>query len=134
VIAATLVQRAPYSTGRLRAILDETAPVDLKLKVELTLGHSWCRPTCPIVTRVYKAADLGPPILVLSISNALARQHVIPNTADLRAGSDGAAQYRSPRLGIIVKTKRVPPVTNSKGEVVRPGEQQLLLTLASHRT
>ena len=52
--AGWLFDHAPPSTGRLVAILD-----DLKLDGVRALsthreGHSWCRPTCPSVTRTYQ--------------------------------------------------------------------------------
>lgn len=50
-----LVDHAPLSHGRLR---DRVAAIHLqfvKVVSEHDTGHSWCRPTCPEITRVYEA-------------------------------------------------------------------------------
>lgn len=62
VITPVLVASAPWSTGELEAQLDR---LDLPFAEQISQhesGHSWCQPTCPVVTRVYR----GPAINALA--------------------------------------------------------------------
>jgi hypothetical protein len=55
VVGAVLVDAAPPSRGALRADLDEVRLDFYEVLSEQAAGHSTCRPSCPSVTRVYRA-------------------------------------------------------------------------------
>jgi hypothetical protein len=55
VLASVLIDAAPPSRGALVARLDGIRLDFYEVLSERRTGHSWCRPTCPSVTRVYRA-------------------------------------------------------------------------------
>ncbi|MBA3655408.1 MAG: hypothetical protein H0W70_14590 [Actinobacteria bacterium] len=50
-----LVDHAPLSKARLRGEIDAIHLQFVRKLSETSAGHSWCRPTCPEVERVYRA-------------------------------------------------------------------------------
>jgi hypothetical protein len=55
VLGAVLVDAAPPSRGTLATELDAIRLDFYEVLSEQQQGHSWCRPTCPSVTRLYRA-------------------------------------------------------------------------------
>ena len=87
VLTPVLAARAPWSTGRITAELDR---VELPFADELRTsrsGHSWCRPTCPVVERVYLGPAVNPGAAGQDVAAALAAAGLI----DHRLGADTAS-------------------------------------------
>lgn len=76
VISGLLVDMAPPSRGRLADQLDRLELTNLRVLGQASSGHSWCRPTCPVVERRYLASvgDRRGPLLDLAF--ALERRHL----------------------------------------------------------
>jgi hypothetical protein len=72
-ITARLVAVAPPSHGQLADRLDGLSLPFFEQISERKSGHSWCRPHCPHVTRVYDAPDTAPFAALHSVSLALSR-------------------------------------------------------------
>jgi hypothetical protein len=69
-----LVQRAPLSAGMLRSRMDKVEiPFATKLG-ERESGHSWCRPTCPVVSRAYRLPSTADGPAMIAVGSALARE------------------------------------------------------------
>jgi hypothetical protein len=71
VLAAVLVDRAPLSTGRLRAAADDIHLPYHRLVTERARGNSRCAP-CPSIERRYRGPDLIPEAALIEVSGALA--------------------------------------------------------------
>ena len=57
VASSWLVDHAPLSAPRVRAQVARLEPPFARRLTQRTSGHSWCRPTCPIVERTYRMPD-----------------------------------------------------------------------------
>jgi hypothetical protein len=80
LLSGTLATRAPWSTGRLESALDDLDGLDgfEVLSTEHT-GHSWCRPDCPKVTRVWRAPNVEASAAVRQMSVALSGVDLAPD-------------------------------------------------------
>lgn len=68
LVTPILVAAAPWSTGELEAQLDRLRLPFAEQVSQHESGHSWCQPTCPVVTRTY----LGPAINAPAAANEVA--------------------------------------------------------------
>ena len=103
VLGALLVDAAPPSTGVLAAELDGIRLDFYEVLSEQREGHTWCRPSCPSVTRVYRA----------------------PNTSDRANSATVVAGLRGAGL-VTVPDRFVPPTQLTIRRTV--GERRLEVT------
>jgi hypothetical protein len=103
VLGAVLVDAAPPSSGVLSAELDGIRLDFYEVLTERREGHSWCRPSCPSVTRVYRA----------------------PNTSDRANSATVVAGLRGAGL-VTVPDRFVPPTRLAVRRTV--GERRLEVT------
>ena len=71
VLTGWLGQHAPPSKGALGDILDEAEFAFWDEVDEKASGHSWCRPTCPVLTRIYDVPDTGDAGILLTAATGL---------------------------------------------------------------
>lgn len=83
VVGGLLAQQAPLSTGRLEARLDGLNLPDFEVLSTTRDGHSWCRPSCPTVTRVWRAPDTSPRAAVLTTVLSLAADGLAPPVEEI---------------------------------------------------
>ena len=65
-----LAEAAPVSTGRLADQMDDLQLPFFEAMEERRSGHSWCRPTCPVVERLYDPPDVSPSALAVTTGAA----------------------------------------------------------------
>lgn len=123
-LGGLLVDRAPWSTGRLEAALDDLEHLDgfEVLETERT-GHSWCRPSCPKVTRVYRAPDTSPKANVVTMAVSLSNAGLAPPLSELggRILTD-TLRVRGDETNVLVTAERL--------EI---GDLRVTVVLSSHR-
>jgi hypothetical protein len=100
VLAVTAAVRvsvdAPHSKGRLTAVLDNVEPAFFEATTTRTEGHSWCRPKCPVVERIYRAPATGTDAAVDAVLVALAANGAVQRTDLQRATrTSGSARVNS---------------------------------------
>jgi hypothetical protein len=83
ILTGLLVEHAPYSTGRLAGDMDRLRLPFFAEVAEERAGHSWCRPSCPAVTRTYRSADTSAAAAMLTVGAALLERGVISDQAML---------------------------------------------------
>ena len=119
-----VVARAPWSAPRLEAALDDLEHLEAFETLETDReGHGWCRPRCPRVTRVYRAADTSPQASVVAMVNALAQSRLVPTLEEL------ADRILTDEL--LIRTDRID--VSITAERLRPGDLRVTVVLASHR-
>lgn len=77
VATAALGARAPMSHGALAAELDALQLPFFDVATEDRMGHSWCRPTCPVVERRYDVPDTGVQATMITAAVALAERGLL---------------------------------------------------------
>jgi hypothetical protein len=82
VSAARQIDTAPLSKNRLAADLARFKLDFYKVVSEKRSGHSWCKPTCPTVTRTYRAPLTTPVFAKDTVASTASYYHYLP---DLRA-------------------------------------------------
>jgi len=116
-IAGLLVDRAPFSVPRLASEMD-ALPLPLYRVVEETRqGNSRCRPSCPVVTRIYAGPLLDDRGTVLDVANAL----------QLRGYQLDIARAVTSATSFEARRKRV-KVTVSAPTLSSSGERQVAIT------
>ena len=120
--AAKLVDLAPESTARLDQRLDRLALPFYRRTAERRAGHGWCRPSCPLVERTYRAPDTSPTGALLLLIVTLGQQGLVP---DVRA----TAAMRPPRQITIPSHRHVVFVTAEP----RPGYLRVTVRLRATR-
>jgi hypothetical protein len=82
-IAGRLLDVAPPSRGRLRETLDDLDLRFFVLTATREAGHSWCRPTCPVVERTYQAPVGAPGPALLGVAGAMVRAELLEDDASV---------------------------------------------------
>jgi len=101
VITPVLVDRAPWSVGRLQAELDGMNLPFTEVVEEHTSGTSWCVPRCPRVSRTY----LGPAITPLAAAREVAAALTVSGLAPTSLASlvtDGSFDAAGTNLRVTV--------------------------------
>ena len=122
IISARQIDTAPLSKHRLAASLDKFKMDFYKLEDEKRSGHSWCKPTCPTVTRRYRAPNTGLVFVKQTVASAASFHHFLP---DLRA----VLEARS-ATGFEAVSERA---TIRQTVAQRQGYLEVTITLTSHR-
>lgn len=122
ILSARQIDTAPLSKGRLAASLDKFKLDFYKLESERTSGHSWCRPTCPSVTRVYRAPNTGPVFAKQTVASTASYYHFLP---DLRAVLEARSATGFEAVGERATIRQT--------TVEKPGYLEVTITLTSHR-
>jgi hypothetical protein len=133
VIAALIVGRAPLSKGRLSAELDRLPLSYFTRTGQHESGHSWCRPSCPVVVRTYKGPDLSAPQIAGSVVNAMAARRLVTDPRRLQRDETGAYAISGERVRVRIESRRRPPRTNDKGEVIAAGSTVVTVRVATFR-
>lgn len=124
MLSGLLASRAPWSTGRLEAVLDDLEHLDgFEVLESERRGHSWCRPECPSVTRTWRAPDTSPRASVLVMTLSLAEARLAPpmDAIGARVLTDELA-IRGDETDLIVRAERL-----------EPGDLRVTVVLSSHR-
>jgi hypothetical protein len=132
-VAAKLVDIAPESAARLDQRLNHLNLPFFTELAERRRGHGWCRPSCPTVTRIYRAPDVGTTATFGEVSAALVLAHLVPRAADFRLSRDGSARAAGRWFAVAAATSRRPPLIGPQGEVVQPGYRTVTLILSARR-
>ena len=77
-LVGPLHDAAPLSKGRLTAELDELDLHDFEIVSTELSGHSWCRPTCPVVVRRYAGPGIAPAGAVALVGAELSDEGLVP--------------------------------------------------------
>lgn len=104
VPSPALADNAPLSKGQLRRHLDR---LELPLFRRLShgeSGRSWCTPSCPTVTRTYRAPPTAPRAAVATVAVALNQAKLIDDRALTRPPQD-RLRYRTEDLLIDVSAR-----------------------------
>lgn len=106
---------APYSTDRLAQQLDGLSLPFFERTAQHASGHSWCRPHCPVVTRVYTAPPTGIDNAVTTVLAALQRDEIVPRHVRLPRGpTPGKAQIRTRTSDVDISVVRPPEVPGQR--------------------
>jgi len=111
VLAVTLgiqaASVAPPSKGRIVGQLDTMTLPFFKTRFTSTQGHSWCRPECPSVHRVYSAPPTNVASSLATAFVALSQAGVVPRrplTRDELVA--GIAEVHTNRVDVYVRATR----------------------------
>lgn len=124
VLSGALASRAPWSTGRLEAALDDLRHLDgFEVLESERSGHSWCRPDCPSVTRTFRAPDTSPRAAVLVMTLSLSEAGLAPpmDAIGERVLSDELA-VRGDETDLVIRAERL-----------EPGDLRVTVVFRSHR-
>jgi hypothetical protein len=122
VSAARQIDTAPLSKNRLAAALDTFKLDFYKVESEERSGHSWCKPTCPSVTRRYRAPLTTPVFAKDTVASTASYYHYLP---DLRAVVDDRRA-----TGFDAVSERA---TLTQRAVRKGDHLEVTVTLTSHR-
>ena len=124
IAGGLLVERAPWSTDRLVAELDDLEHLNgFDVVMTERYGSSTCRSRCPAVTREWKAPDTAPRAAVVTMAISLAEAGLIPSLEEL--GSRIHVDHFSVRgdeVNVVIAAQRL-----------EPGDLRVTVVLASHR-
>lgn len=134
VMSAKLVDLGPPSRGRLQADLDHLRLPFFTETSHRMSGHSWCRPHCPVVSRTYRAPDVGATGTLGSVAVALEQRRLLTNSVRaVRRVRDNTLHSRTKRVDVTVTTRRIEPVVAPSGSVVRAGVAIVTIELRARR-
>ncbi|HEX2850337.1 MAG TPA: hypothetical protein VHN98_07280 [Acidimicrobiales bacterium] len=103
VLAGALVDRAPASKARLAQRMDRLVLPFFVQTAEVRTGHSWCRPSCPAVTRTYRSPDTADRATLLVVATALYHEGAITDVRTLQQiGNQPGFQIRDRHLSVTV--------------------------------
>lgn len=104
-----LSDRAPWSAGRLAEEMDDLDLPFFEVQHEARDGHSWCKPTCPVVTRTYRAPNTAVRPTMVTIVSSFVRAGLIANDPTIlqRIGAEPTARLRTDRVQIDVRVGEV---------------------------
>lgn len=109
---------APLSKGRLQADLDGLTLPFFETRSTHDGGHSWCRPTCPVVRRVYAAPPTSAGDAMGTVLAELRRSRIIPRHAALPSLLPARhAHFRTDALDIDIRVAQ--PAAPSDGPIRR---------------
>lgn len=91
LLTPVLVDRAPWSAGRLQAELDSLELGFVDRIDQHVSGHSWCKPTCPVVERTYLGPAVNALVAIREVGVALSAADLAPRAAtrDIRTTTFG---------------------------------------------
>ena len=99
-----LADRAAWSSGRLASEMDRLDLPFFEVRDERTTGHSWCRPSCPAVIRVYGTPNTSVRATMLTVAASFTRIGLVTDQTLLsRIGDEPTAQLRTDRVVINVE-------------------------------
>jgi hypothetical protein len=86
LLTPVLVASAPWSTGELEAQLDRLKLPFAEQVSQRESGHSWCQPTCPVVTRVYLGPAINAPAAAAEVLAAIVQADIadVPRDRKIR--------------------------------------------------
>lgn len=106
VAAGVLVDRAPYSAGRLAVEMDRLPLPDVGVLQETRRGNSRCRPACPQVTRTYDTPQTSARASIVQIALALEQRGFgVDLATTYRRGSAFAASSDRMRARVDAPTR-----------------------------
>jgi hypothetical protein len=107
IAAARLIDDAPLSKARLATDLDQFRLPFYTLLSDRRSGHSWCRPTCPTVRRVYRAPLTSLSLPKDTVAASASYLHLLPDLrAVLEARNASGFSAQSERATIIESAVR----------------------------
>ncbi len=129
IVAVTLgvqvASVAPPSKGRLVQQLDGLTLPFFVTRSTTTRGHSWCRPECPSVRRVYDAPPTSVGNALATLVAGLANDGVIPKAPiSSRSLESGTVRSRTAELNIDLRVRRQP----ASGKTIPPLKVQVRLS------
>jgi hypothetical protein len=104
VLTPVLVDRAPWSVGRLQAELDGLVLPFTEVVDEDTSGTSWCVPRCPRVSRTYLGPAITPLAAAREVASALTTAGVAPVALASRV-TDGSFDAEGDDLRVLVRAE-----------------------------
>lgn len=99
ILTGVVAPRATASPGALSERMSKLSLPYFERTAETRRGHSWCRPTCSVVDRTYKAPNTSVRALAITVAGAMYGQHLFSDAHRIaQLGKDRYLLVRARRL------------------------------------